>query len=87
MIGLTRLNKKRFVVNAELIKFIEKTPDTMITLVNGEHFMVLEAVDEIVDKAVEYAKQIKIALGKPGRTEVSDRELEVAAKLRYWEAA
>jgi flagellar protein FlbD len=47
------------VVNAELIKFIEKTPDTLITLINGERFMVLEAVDEVVDKAVDYARQIR----------------------------
>ena len=37
-------------------------------------------------RIVEYAKQIKTSLGKPGRIEVSERELAVAAKLRYWEA-
>jgi len=59
MITVTRLNKQPMVVNAELIKFIEKTPDTLITLINGERFMVLEAVEEVVDKAVDYARQIR----------------------------
>lgn len=59
MITLTRLNKKMFVVNAELIKMIEETPDTMITLINGDHFMVRESVQEVVDKAIDYARQIR----------------------------
>jgi len=59
MISLTRLNKKAFVVNAELIKMIEETPDTLITLINGDHFMVRESVQEVVDKAIEYARQIR----------------------------
>lgn len=59
MISLTRLNKKRFIVNAELIKTIEETPDTLITLLNGDYFMVLEPLQEVVDKAVDYARQIR----------------------------
>jgi flagellar protein FlbD len=59
MISLTKLNKKRFIVNAELIKLIESTPDTMITLINGDHFMVAEEVEEVVRRAVEFARQIR----------------------------
>lgn len=59
MISLTRLNDKRFVVNAELIKMIEDTPDTLITLINGDHFMVRESVQEVVDKAIDYARQLR----------------------------
>ncbi len=59
MISLTRLNEKRFVVNAELIKMIEETPDTLITLINGDHFMVRESVQEVVDKAIDYARQVR----------------------------
>jgi flagellar protein FlbD len=58
MITLTRLNETRFVVNAELIKTIEETPDTLITLVNGDYFMVREPVEEVVSKAIDYARQI-----------------------------
>jgi flagellar protein FlbD len=47
------------VVNAELIKFIEETPDTMITLINGDHFMVLESLQDVVDGAIDYARRIR----------------------------
>ena len=59
MICLTRLNKQVFVVNAELIKMIEETPDTLITLVNGDYFMVRESLQEVVDRAIDYARQIR----------------------------
>lgn len=59
MIFLTRLNKQCVVVNAELIKVVEATPDTLITLINGDHFMVRESVEEVVDKSVDYARRIR----------------------------
>ncbi len=59
MILLTRLNKQPVVVNAELIKFIERTPDTLITLVSGDRLMVLESLEDVVDRAIEYARQIR----------------------------
>ena len=41
-----RLNGKEFVLNADQIKFIESTPDTVVTLFgNDEKFMVKEGVD------------------------------------------
>lgn len=58
MIALTRLNNSSFVVNAELIRYIESTPDTLITLDGGEKIMVRESLDEVVNKAVDYARQI-----------------------------
>jgi flagellar protein FlbD len=58
MITLHRLNGKEFVLNAETIKFVEATPDTIITLVtNDEKFMVKESVDEVVTRAIEYKRQ------------------------------
>ena len=59
MITLTRLNKHEVVVNAELIKFVEKTPDTMITLTTGDRMMVLESLDEVVDRAISYGRRIR----------------------------
>ena len=55
----THGGKQPVVVNAELIKFVEQTPDTMITLINGDHFMVLESVQDVDDKAIDYARQIR----------------------------
>ena len=52
------MNGSEFVLNAEQIKFIESTPDTMITLaVDSEKFMVKEGVDEVVRKVIEYKRQ------------------------------
>ncbi|HRX84733.1 MAG TPA: flagellar FlbD family protein [Phycisphaerae bacterium] len=59
MITLTRINGRTVVVNAELIKFVESTPDTMLTLVSGDHFMVQESVEDVVERAVEYARRIR----------------------------
>ncbi len=59
MVFLTRLNSKSVVVNAELIKLVEATPDTLITLINGEHMMVRESVEEVVEKSIDYARRIR----------------------------
>ncbi len=59
MITLTRLDKRVIVLNAELIKMLEATPDTIITLINGDTMVVRESVDEVVQRAIEYARQIR----------------------------
>lgn len=59
MITVTRLNNKPVVVNAELIKFVESTPDTMITLITGEKVIVRETVDQIVERAIAYARRVR----------------------------
>ena len=58
MIPVSRLNGKEFIINSELIKFIEATPDTVITLQTGEKLMVRESVEEIIARATEYRKRI-----------------------------
>ena len=59
MITVTRLDKRVIVLNAEHIKMIESTPDTIITLVNGDTVIVRESVEEVVRRAVDYARQIR----------------------------
>jgi len=59
VISLTRLNGKRFVLNAELIRTVEANPDTTITLINGDHVIVLESMDDIVDRAIEYGRSLR----------------------------
>ena len=54
MIYVTRLNGKRFVVNAELIREIEATPDTIITLTTGDKILVRESVDDVIGAVIEY---------------------------------
>jgi len=59
MITVTRLDERVVVLNAEHIKMIESTPDTIITLVNGDTVIVRESVEEVVRRAVDYARQIR----------------------------
>ncbi len=57
MIRLTRLNTREFVVNAEMIEFVEAIPDTMISLVSGKKLMVTESVDQVIERVIEYRQQ------------------------------
>lgn len=59
MIKVTRLNGKQFIINAELIQFLEETPDTVITLINHEKVVVKEPVDEVVRRVIEYNRGIR----------------------------
>ncbi len=59
MIRLTRLNGKGFVLNADLIKYLEETPDTVVTLVGGDRVMVSEKVDEVVDRVIDYGRRLR----------------------------
>jgi len=58
MIQLTRLNGHVFTLNAELIQEIEATPDTIVTLTNGQKIMVREPVAEIRNAVVAYKHEI-----------------------------
>lgn len=58
MIRLTKLNKSVFVLNSELIETIESTPDTVISTINGKKYVVVESVDEVVDKVIQYKGNI-----------------------------
>lgn len=58
MIDLTRLNGHRMVVNCDLIKFAEPSPDTTISLITGEKLIVLESCDELIERILTYRSQI-----------------------------
>ena len=58
MIQLTRLNSQPLIVNSDLIKFIEKAPDTVLTLVTGEKLVVRESSGEVLDKIVAFRRSI-----------------------------
>ncbi len=54
MIKVTKLNGSELVVNADLIEFIESTPDTLISLTTGRKIMVLEDLDDVIEKAITF---------------------------------
>ena len=45
-------------LNCELIETVESTPDTVISTINGKKYVVLESVDEVVDKVIQYKGNI-----------------------------
>jgi flagellar protein FlbD len=68
MIQVTRINHVPLVLNANLIEHVEATPDTVISLINGQKFMVLEDTDEVVRRVIEFQRSIyRCALGTEGR--------------------
>jgi flagellar protein FlbD len=58
MIQVTRINHVPLVLNANLIEHVEATPDTVISLINGQKFMVLEDTDEVVRRVIEFQRSI-----------------------------
>ncbi len=59
MIVLTRLTGRPMIVNVELIKTVEETPDTMVTLLNGDRIIVKESMAEVVRRAIDYSRQVR----------------------------
>ena len=64
MIKLSRLDGEQFILNADLIRYVESRPDTFITLTSGERVVVAETMDEVLDRAVRY-QQTKHLLPSP----------------------
>jgi flagellar protein FlbD len=58
MIQLTRLNNKPLTVNSDLIKFVEQSPDTLVTLITGEKIVVLEKADEILTRIIDFRRSV-----------------------------
>ncbi|MDE3199517.1 MAG: flagellar FlbD family protein [Acidobacteriota bacterium] len=58
MIELTRLNGSLMVLNSDLIKVAESSPDTMLTLINGEKLIVRETPAEVVERVTNYRARL-----------------------------
>jgi len=59
MIRVTRLDGREVAVNADLIRFVEATPDTILSLTTGEKVVVRESVDEIIRRCIEYGRALR----------------------------
>jgi flagellar protein FlbD len=58
MIQLTRLNGISIVLNSDLIKTAEASPDTMLTLINGEKIIVREPCEEVTERVLAYRARL-----------------------------
>ena len=76
MVRLTRLNHASVVLNSDLIEHIDITPDTVITLTNGQILRVLETAEEVIRRVVEYRRRISGPPEIPGPVEEPEDGLE-----------
>jgi Uncharacterized protein, possibly involved in motility len=63
MIELTRIKGAKFALNSDHIETMEETPDTIITMLNGHKYVVLESVGEIVEKIAAFRRSCTPSFG------------------------
>jgi flagellar protein FlbD len=70
MIRLTRINHVPLVLNADLIEHLDTTSDTVITMTNGQKFVVLESSDDVIRKVIEFRREV-LKSGPPQNLEMA----------------
>jgi len=78
MVELTRLNGNPMLLNSDLIKTAEASPDTMLTLTNGEKLIVRESLGEVLERVLRYRARL---LAMMARQLSSDNDIYRAASL------
>lgn len=63
MVTLTRITGATFALNPDLIERVDRTPDTVITLVDGTKYLVRESLDEVVAAVIDYRARLINAAG------------------------
>ncbi|CEK17871.1 flagellar FlbD family protein [Chthonomonas calidirosea] len=66
MIQVTRFNHTELYINADLIEFVESTPDTVISMVSGRKVLVLETPEEVRRKILVYRQEVGPLLLRAG---------------------
>jgi flagellar protein FlbD len=56
MIKLNRLDGEPFILNAELIRYVEARPDTFVSLTTGERLVVKQSMEQVMELALEYQR-------------------------------
>ena len=59
MILVTRFDGSTFYINAELIRTIEHTPDTVITLTSDYKLIVRDSAEQIISRIIQYQQQVR----------------------------
>jgi flagellar protein FlbD len=63
MIAVTRLDGQSMLLNDDLIESIEPTPDTLITMLNGDKLYVRETLEAIVERIVAFKRTVFDGIG------------------------
>jgi len=68
MIAVTRLDKQLMYLNPDHIICIEETPDTVITLFNGNRYIVVDRASTIISRVIAFrARILRRSSRPPGR--------------------
>jgi flagellar protein FlbD len=81
MIELTRLNGNPMVVNSDLIKTAEASPDTMLTLINGEKLIVRETCAEVTERVLAYRARLLARVARQLKSAGSFEQTAAIASL------
>lgn len=69
MIVVTRLNTSRFAINPDLIERIQENPDTVLIMLNGAKYVVVESLDEVIGLIAQFrARVVSTARGLDSAT-------------------
>ena len=64
MIEVTRLNGNPMLLNSDLIKTAEASPDTMVTLITGEKLIIRETCAEILERVLDYRARLLASVAR-----------------------
>jgi flagellar protein FlbD len=81
MIVVTRLNQVPLVLNSDLIEHIETTPDTVISLTDGQKFMVRETAEQVINLVIDFKRAVlegMPAYASPAQSRKESSPVEVA---------
>ena len=77
MIRVTRLDGSSLVVNVDLVQWVERTPDTVLSLVSGEKLLVRESPEQLVASVLEFRRSVHKGSG-PVLVPIPDIPIEAA---------
>jgi flagellar protein FlbD len=75
MIRVTRLDGSSIVVNVDVVQWVERTPDTVLSLVSGDKLVVRESPEQLVASVLEFHRAVHRG-SCPSLTSLSDVPLE-----------
>lgn len=58
MIRLNRLNQDEIVINPSVVAYVERNPDTLITLLNGERIYVRQSIEEVINLTAAFFRRV-----------------------------
>ena len=77
MIIVTRLHGTTVAVNCDLIERVEASPETVVTLVDGNRYVVRESVAEIVDRVRAFRASVVLLAGRLDERSATSQRLHL----------